>query len=54
MDGISLLTGGLKRTTGVFADSLITAGLLNAFGYSTPQAINTARRLLLLFARRLK
>ncbi len=54
MDGISVITGGLRRAGGAMADGLVTAGLLNAFGYSTPQAINTARRLLLLFAWRLK
>jgi len=54
MDGISVVTGGLKRAGGAFADGVVTAGLVTAFGYSIPQAINTARRLILLFARRLK
>ncbi len=52
MDGISVVTGGLKRSGGSQADSILTAGLSSAFGYSVPQAINTARRLIILFARR--
>ncbi len=53
IDGISVVTDGLKYGSGSFAERLTSHGLVGSYGSSVlTSMIYTARRLLLLFKRR--
>ena len=53
IDGISVVTDGLKYGSGSFAERLTSRGLVGSYGSSiSTSVIITYRRLLLLFKRR--